>query len=54
MLPGAAVVRTSWVCGPHGANMVKTVLRLAAGGGPLRFVDDQRGCPTFTERPGRR
>jgi dTDP-4-dehydrorhamnose reductase len=46
--PGAAVVRTSWVCGPYGANMVKTVLRLAAGGGPLRFVDDQRGCPTFT------
>jgi dTDP-4-dehydrorhamnose reductase len=24
------------------------VLRLAAQGGPLRFVDDQRGCPTFT------
>lgn len=47
-LPGAAIVRTSWVCGPHGTNMVKTVLRLAAQGGPLRFVDDQRGCPTFT------
>ncbi len=47
-LPGAAVVRTSWVCGLHGANMVKTVLHLAAQGGPLRFVDDQRGCPTFT------
>jgi dTDP-4-dehydrorhamnose reductase len=47
-LPGAAVVRTSWLCGLHGANMVKTVLRLAAAGGPLRFVDDQRGCPTFT------
>jgi dTDP-4-dehydrorhamnose reductase len=28
--------------------MVKTVLRLADGDGPLRFVDDQRGCPTFT------
>src|SRR6202041_2563866 len=40
-LPGATVVRTSWVCGRHGANMVKTVLRLARGDGPLRFVDDQ-------------
>jgi dTDP-4-dehydrorhamnose reductase len=47
--PGATIVRTSWVCGPHGANMVKTILRLAGAGGPLRFVDDQRGCPTFTE-----
>lgn len=47
--PGAAVVRTAWVCGRNGANMVKTVLRLSAGGGPLRFVDDQHGCPTFTD-----
>ncbi|HLH99222.1 MAG TPA: dTDP-4-dehydrorhamnose reductase [Acidimicrobiales bacterium] len=47
-LPGATVVRTSWVCGPNGSNMVKTVLRLAASPGILRFVDDQRGCPTFT------
>lgn len=44
--PSATVVRTAWVCGRHGANMVKTVLRLAAGAGPLRFVDDQRGSPT--------
>ena len=44
------VVRTAWVCGAHGANMAKTVLRLAAGApdGPLRFVEDQLGCPTFT------
>jgi dTDP-4-dehydrorhamnose reductase len=48
LAPGATVVRTSWVCGPHGSNMVKTVLRLAAQEGPLRFVDDQHGCPTFT------
>jgi dTDP-4-dehydrorhamnose reductase len=47
--PGATIVRTSWVCGAHGANMVKTILRLAEAEGPLRFVDDQRGCPTFTE-----
>ncbi|HEX6235728.1 MAG TPA: dTDP-4-dehydrorhamnose reductase [Acidimicrobiales bacterium] len=45
--PGGAVVRTSWVCGEHGSNMVKTVLRLADRP-ELAFVDDQRGCPTFT------
>jgi dTDP-4-dehydrorhamnose reductase len=47
--PGATIVRTSWVAGAHGANMVKTALRLAAqGDGELRFVDDQHGSPTFT------
>ena len=46
--PGSTIVRTSWVCGFHGANMVKTILRLAAEPGRLRFVDDQRGHPTFT------
>jgi dTDP-4-dehydrorhamnose reductase len=46
--PGTTVVRTSWVCGFHGSNMVKTVLRLLQGDGPLRFVDDQHGSPTFT------
>jgi dTDP-4-dehydrorhamnose reductase len=45
---GATVVRTSWVSGYGGGNMVKTVLRVSEGGGPLSFVDDQRGCPTFT------
>jgi dTDP-4-dehydrorhamnose reductase len=43
---GHTIVRTAWVNGRSGANMVKTVLRLAEGGGPLRFVDDQRGSPT--------
>lgn len=45
--PEATIVRTSWVCGRHGANMVKTVLRVAALPGPLRFVADQIGHPTF-------
>jgi len=44
----AAVVRTSWVCGEHGANMVKTILRLTPAREELAFVDDQRGHPTFT------
>ena len=47
--PGATIVRTSWLCGAHGANMAKTVLRLADQYPTMRFVDDQRGCPTFTE-----
>ena len=46
--PGAAVVRTAWVCGVHGSNMVKTVMRLAAERDQLAFVDDQIGSPTFT------
>ncbi len=47
--PDDTAVRTSWVCGRHGANMVDTILRLAAQPGPLRFVDDQRGHPTFAD-----
>ena len=46
--PGSTIVRTSWLCGAHGANMVVTALRLAEGEGELRFVDDQQGSPTFT------
>jgi len=48
LCPSGSVVRTSWVCGYHGANMVKTILRLAGEHKTLSFVDDQRGHPTFT------
>jgi dTDP-4-dehydrorhamnose reductase len=47
--PGSTIVRISWVCGYHGANMVKTILRLAGEHEQLSFVDDQRGHPTFAE-----
>ena len=42
-----AVVRTAWVMGAHGQNMLKTVLSLRDRD-HLEFVDDQRGSPTFT------
>ena len=42
------VVRTSWLCGANGSNMVKTVLRLASQNTEMAFVDDQIGNPSFT------
>ena len=44
----ATIVRTSWLCGEFGPNMVKTILGFLAKDEPLRFVDDQIGHPTFT------
>ena len=48
VLPGATVLRTAWVYGVHGHNFVKTMLRIAAEGQPLRVVNDQTGTPTWT------
>lgn len=46
--PEATIVRTSWVCGRVGGNIVKTALRLLREqDGPLRFVDDQHGSPSM-------
>ena len=50
---GDAIVRISWVCGYHGANMVKTILKLGATMPELKFVNDQIGNPTFADDAAR-
>jgi len=42
----ATLLRVSWVVSSHGKNFVKTMLRMAGEGKPLKVVDDQFGRPT--------
>jgi dTDP-4-dehydrorhamnose reductase len=46
-LPTACIVRTSWLYGLGGAHFPGKVLKWAAGGRPLRIVNDRIGSPTF-------
>lgn len=42
------ILRTAWLYGPNGKNFVQTMLALAGQGKPLRVVNDQIGCPTYS------
>jgi len=44
---GSTIARVSWVAGYHGRNIVKLAVDRARRGEPMRFVDDQRGSPSF-------
>ncbi len=43
------IVRTSWLFGDGPVNFPRTILRLLSQKESLSVVDDQEGCPTFTQ-----
>lgn len=46
--PNWAIIRTAWLYGIGGASFPRTMVELARQGKPLRVVNDQIGCPTYT------
>lgn len=45
---GWLIVRTAWLYGPGGPCFPQTIINAARAGKPLKVVDDQVGCPTYT------
>ncbi|HET8827297.1 MAG TPA: dTDP-4-dehydrorhamnose reductase [Terriglobales bacterium] len=49
ILPDACIVRTSWLFGAGGKCFPDTILKLAVTRPQIEVVNDQRGCPTYTD-----
>jgi dTDP-4-dehydrorhamnose reductase len=45
----AIIIRVSWLCGRHGSNFVKTILKIATNNPEISVVNDQFGSPSFTK-----
>ena len=45
--PAATIVRTSWVLGQHGRNLLTRILGALDQRPTVAFVDDQTSCPTL-------
>ena len=43
------LVRTSWLFGMHGPNFIETMLNVAQKQKQVSVVNDQKGCPTWTQ-----
>lgn len=49
ILKSVYIIRTSWLFGLGGKNFVETMIGLGNKDKSIQVVDDQFGCPTFTE-----
>jgi dTDP-4-dehydrorhamnose reductase len=47
LAPDHLIIRTQWLFGANGRNLVSTIVRAARGGRPLRIITDQWGAPTY-------
>ena len=41
------IIRVAWLCGAHGSNFVKTMMKLGETRNELNVVNDQFGSPSF-------